>query len=476
MLQWKSKQEEAKHGGSEEGFWGVTGSGGDNGKISTKNIPTATVTYLNTNGNSGYNNAENWTHTKCAIGGNSVINNGSLLSGLGKNRGTGGDQHGLDHNGIASECTHDAKSENGVGGCLYILPTNLYCIVNIKVPDNSYNVKITVTNDDVSGEYVDDNVLKVGTIENNGNISFIVKRGAIVNYTVSKEYYNTENGSFIVGQTKIAHNLNVGAINNSNNEQTANIKLSKTILTHTITSNGANIKVSGKFMQSASSDGTVVKNSETGTGTVTVYVWQGEPNIKIESVSKSYYNTLTNYEITAGSTKTDSRNLTDGSATISTNNTTTTVTLPKTKYYSDIQQYYVYNTKSNFLQADAEWQNRGNLKNNNAILALKRKNEYGTITLTFNGDTNNTDNWKLYIKNYKVGIDANNSTMTVTVKDNSGATLVDETLKFNEKDKEYTKEYSWSSKNIKTVIIKFSTSSGTNKRFWLSQVYVETTN
>lgn len=380
MLQWKSKQEEAKHGGSEEGFWGVTGSGGDNGKISTKNIPTATVTYLNTNGNSGYNNAENWTHTKCAIGGNSVINNGSLLSGLGKNRGTGGDQHGLDNNGFASECTHDAKSENGVGGCLYILPTNLYCIVNIKVPDNSYNVKITVTNDDVSGEYVDDNVLKVGTIENNGNISFIVKRGAIVNYTVSKEYYNTENGSFIVGQTKIAHNLNVGAINNSNNEQTANIKLSKTILTHTITSNGANIKVSGKFMQSASSDGTVVKNSETGTGTVTVYVWQGEPNIKIESVSKSYYNTLTNYEITAGSTKTDSRNLTDGSATISTNNTTTTVTLPKTKYYATNVNYshsrnrwpYKWNETNNLTKDDGKNDNAYTYGTQNARITLSR--------------------------------------------------------------------------------------------------------
>lgn len=361
------------------GIAGGPSNAGKGGNVST-NL-TILNEYLNSKGNDGTIDGMS------AVGATSTINDTSknkLRVGIGKDRGQGG-------NNYVDEVFGEDKS--GTGGCLYILSDASYCVVNIKVPDNSYSVTINVTGDSRTSprESIINTDISVGTISGYGNQSFIVKKGATVNYTVSKEYYNTETGSFVVGETKTANNLNVGAIDSSNNEQTANIKLSKTILTHTITSNGANIKVSGKFMQNASSDGTVAKYTAEGTGTLTVYVWQGEPNIKIESVSKSYYNTLTNYQITAGSTKTDSRNLTDGSATISTNNTTTTVTLPKTKYYATNVSYS--HSRNSWLY---KWQKTGNLTKDDG----KEDNAYtyGTqnakITLSRTGLP---ENWIMYL-------------------------------------------------------------------------------
>lgn len=345
------------------------------------------------------------------------------------------------------KCDHSAedKHTNGVGGCLYILSADHYCVVNVKVPDNTYKVNINVTGDNPPGGMIDGNVnnVQVGTIgEKNGNVSFIVRQGATVNYTVSKDHYNTKTGSFTAGA-----NLN------NKNEHDVEIQLSKTILTHTIACSGATIKVTGKFTDDT---GKVISNSASGTTSVTFKVWSGE-NSANYTVSKKYYNS-----------RTGSVNVTSNS-----NGKKTNVTLDKTKYYSNNQDYTLHKIGNS-----AKWNEKTKLNGSgDAELKLYRKDEYGTITLTFNGDTNDIKNWKLYIKGYKVGQHPEESQMKVTVLDKNGKKLINEKVyKFAKKDTAYDTEITLPNNNsMKTVTIKFVSGKRdlSGYRFWLSSVYAE---
>lgn len=423
-------------------------------------IPYSYTEYLQSNGNNGTGEG----FTQCAIGGNTVLSkrlsDGSMfMSGIGRDTGLGGDQHSILGNDTGMNCGHTSKGNDGRGGGLYILSTEYYSVCKIDAPNNA-TVRVTVTGDDVprTGN-VDKNVkhITVGTLQTTGDLSFIVRKGARVNYTVSQQYYNTESGYFIAGQANgasVSSNVTVNNLNTSDNTQTVKVNLSKTIYKHTITSSGATITVTGKFTDSK---GNITSYSKTGTGKVEFNVWADENNNDVNyTVSKQYYNT------------------TSGSVNVTSNGGTTNVTLDKTIYYSNVQNYSIVDPTTKWYQGKAKWNETGNLRDSRAELRLYTSDESGTITLTFNGATNNISNWKLRIIGYEVGIEPKKSSMTVVVRDNNNNIIKNETKGFAKKDVAYDLDYDFNNKSIKTVTITFNTSSGTDKRFWLSQVYVET--
>lgn len=383
-------QEEEKHGGSDEdgGVIGWFDDGGKGGDV-RNNLPIIGSPYLNSNGANGWNASTGlFDIYKCAIGGNSVINNGTLTAGLGFNRGTGGDQHNNSDNDFAFECSHNNKGTSGVGGCLYILSADKYCVVNINVKDlNDAEIKVNVSNDgmrDIDDRVDDTNGTKgapdevtVGRIEKNGKLSFIVRKGATVSYTVSRDHYNTSTGSFVVGNTTSTSNLNVSAID-GNNEQTATIALSKRVFTHTITSSGASITVNGNLVRD---NGSIEKYSATGTNSVTFKVWSGDPTVSC-TVSKTHYNTLSNASITVGRNQTQTIGLTHGNAVVTTNGSNTTVSLPKTKYfvnnsnvrYAHSQNWgaYRWNRTGNLNRDDGEYDNAYMIGRKNATITISR--------------------------------------------------------------------------------------------------------
>lgn len=150
------------------------------------------------------------------------------------------------------------------------------------------------------------------------------------------------------------------------------------------------------------------------------------------------------------------------------------VSLTQYKFYSNSRSWDLVD-KGTWLTGHPEWVQKGDLNgSSDAILRLRNKNESGTITLTFN-QTNYNSNWKLTVKDYKVGTDAGNSKMQIIVYDKNGNQIDNKTSGFAKKDTNYFVSYTYTNKNIKTVKIIFSTTSILDKRFWLSSVYIENT-
>ena len=417
-------------------------------------MPYSYTSYIKNNGSNGTNEGT----FECAIGGNTVLNkrlsDGSMfMSGIGRDTGLGGDQHSILTNDTWMNCDHTSKGNDGRGGALYILSTEYYSVCKIDAPNNA-TITVNVTGDNAPVDESDaatrvGNNIQVGTIQTTGDLSFIVRKGAKVNYTVSQQYYNTESGYFIAGQANgasVSSNVTVNNLNTSDNTQTVKVNLSKTIYKHTITSSEATIIATGKFTDTK---GNLQPNSQiTGNGKVEFYVWADENNNDVNyTVSKQYYNT-----------KSGSVN----------------VTLDKTIYYSNVQNYTIVDPTTKWYQGKAKWNETGNLRDSRAELRLYTSDESGTITLTFNGATNNISNWKLRIIGYEVGIDPKKSSMTIVVRDNNNNIIKNETKGFAKKDVGYDLDYDFTNRSIRTVTITFNTSSGTDKRFWLSQVYVQT--
>lgn len=404
--------------------------------------------YLCSNGYNG-----NRPEAMVFIGGPSVMSQGLLDCGIGVGLGAGGDYQ-----------------ESGVGGCLYILSSKIYCVCTVQVPaeHSDATVRINVTGDDFT-EGINTRA-KVGTITGTGTQTFIVKKGSTVEYTVEKEHYIAQGKAENIGTVAATE----GEYNSSSNTHTIPVTLKKKILTHTIQTNGANITINGKFTDA---NGNITNTSMTGTGSITFNVWSAEPTITLISAEKTYYNTLSNVNIELGTTKTQSIKLKDGNAIVETSGTNTTVTLPKNKYYSTTKPSFSLNK----LGDRAEWIDTTFLNGDgDSIVRLFRKDEYGQIILTFDGDVNTNGNWKLYIKGYKVGDHANDAEMKVTVKDANGNIITDdEKYTFEKKDTIYDAEIKYSSKNIKTIIIRLVNNKDhrlNGYRFWLSQVYIETDN
>lgn len=93
-------------GGEEKAAGGVqNGSGGTIEVIGVSAINE----YIKLSGINGSNNRAG-ALIACAIGGNSVNNNGKFSCGIGKDFGTGGDQHGIDDEG-GIECDHVKKGQ-----------------------------------------------------------------------------------------------------------------------------------------------------------------------------------------------------------------------------------------------------------------------------------------------------------------------------------------------------------------------------
>lgn len=241
--------------------------------------------YLRSNGNNGTR-----PEAMVFIGGDSVMFQGNLDCGIGAGRGAGGD-----------------LNEGGVGGCLYILSSKIYCLCTVQVPaeHQDANVTITVTGDDFT-EGINTKA-NVGTITGKGTQTFIVKKGATIEYTVEKEHYIAQGKVENIGTVAATE----GTYNSSNNTHTIPVTLKKKILTHTIQTNGANITINGRFTDA---DGNVINTSMNGTGSITFNVLSEDNNVSY-TATKTYY---------------DTRN---GSISVTSNGETTNVELPKTKYY-----------------------------------------------------------------------------------------------------------------------------------------------
>ena len=403
----------------------VTGgkAGGSNyagkGGTVTTNSLTILREYLKSNGYDGT------TDKASSLGAESIMNDTSknrLAVGIGKDRGSGGTNY-------YEEIQDD---ETGTGGCLYILSESYYNVVKIDVPDNSYNVTINVSGDTKTQprDSIINTNISVGTIAGNGDQAFIVRKGATVNYTVSREHYNTKTGSFIVGQ-----NID------SNNEQIVTINLSKKILTHTITSSGANITVRGNFTDS---NGNITETSKTGTGSVQFKVWSGDSNVSY-TVSKTYYNT-----------KTDSISVTS-------NGGTTNVTLDKTKYfvknsnvrYAHSQNWGLY-----------KWRDTGRLNSDdgsydNAYMYGKKN---ATITIsTVSGIPNN---WIMYLDGCYAGT-SSNTRLTVSI---NGTQRLSKDNISNDENNNYT--ITGTGTTVNNIVIRFEGRSAVAARnFYLDSVY-----
>lgn len=227
------------------------------------------------------------------------------------------------------------------------------------MPDGAH-VRVDVTGDAPPGGMIDGNVnnVQVGTIEKDGDVSFIVRQGATVNYTVSKTHYNTATGSFTAGA-----NLN------NKNEQDVSINLSKIIFTYKIESTGANINVTGNFTDDT---GKVISKSISGTNTVTFKVWSGENTV-------SYTATKTYYETESGTINIAE----DGSKSITFNT--------KKKYYASLSQTGEITFKNGTRDVTATWNNWNTDERNKASgTKWKCQPEGFEVTNLAKGDTNIT--------------------------------------------------------------------------------------
>lgn len=424
-------------------------------------IPYTYTEYLQSNGNNGIGEG----FTQCAIGGNTVLSkrlsDGSMfMSGIGRDTGFGGDQHSILGNDTGMNCGHTSKGNDGKGGCLYILSTEYYSVCKIDAPNNA-TVTVTVTGDNAPVDESDaatrvGNNIQVGTIQTTGDISFIVRKGARVNYTVSQQYYNTESGYFIAGQANganVSSNVKVNSLT-SDNTQTVNVILSKTIYKHTITSSGATITVTGKFTDS---NGNITSYSKTGIGTVEFNVWADENNNDVNyTVSKQYYNTKS------------------GSVNVTANGGTTNVTLDKTKYFVQSQYISYYHAQNSGLY---KWNPKGDLDKDNGdgdgnggtyarayFLPSFENKRYGSITVSTR--TGLPNNWTMVVDGcYKSSL----GNPTVTVSINGKTTNVNNTEMSSEKDKYYTIDGSGSTVN--NIVVTFKVPKHLGTHVYLDSIY-----
>lgn len=423
-------------------------------------IPYSYTEYLQSNGNNGTGEG----FTQCAIGGNTVLSkrlsDGSMfMSGIGRDTGLGGDQHSILGNDTGMNCGHTSKGNDGRGGGLYILSTEYYSVCKIDAPNNA-TVRVTVTGDDVprTGN-VDKNVkhITVGTLQTTGDLSFIVRKGARVNYTVSQQYYNTESGYFIAGQANgasVSSNVTVNNLNTSDNTQTVKVNLSKTIYKHTITSSGATITVTGKFTDSK---GNITSYSKTGTGKVEFNVWADENNNDVNyTVSKQYYNT------------------TSGSVNVTSNGGTTNVTLDKTKYFVQTQ-YITYGHAQN--SGLYKWNPKGDLDKDNGdgdgnggtyarayFLPSFENKRNGSITVSTR--TGLPNNWTMVVDGCYASSLGN---PTVTVSINGKTTNINNKEMSSDKNTYYTIDGSGSTVN--NIVVTFKVPKHLGTHVYLDSIY-----
>lgn len=248
-----------KAGGSDENrkwyeFWKWFSGGGEAGTYSVNNN-NINKAYLWNNGNSGDAKVFNES-----IGGASVMSSNTFKSGIGYDRGYGGSKK-------------MSNETYGNGGCLYILPTTSYCVCTIKAPSGT-NINVSVSGDEKSqdGNYIQNTEIRAGNMSGTTTISFIVKKGATINYN-ARNGYMVDSGSFKAGE-----NLN------SDNEQNKSLTLKKEIVTHTIKCSG-DFTITGEFTDD---NGNITNRELTGTNSITFKVWK-DPSHNTVTVNKTYY-------------------------------------------------------------------------------------------------------------------------------------------------------------------------------------------
>ncbi len=191
------------------------------------------------------------------------MSNERFKSGIGNNRGYGGSKH-------------RENEEQANGGCLYILSNNSYCVCTIKAKEGT-TIEARVSGDYVTedGEYIIKTNIEAGIISGTSSISFIVKKGARIEYFARKTN-EIASGEIIAGEKL-----------NADNEQTVDVVLRKEIATHTIKCNG-DFTITGEFVDD---DGNIINRTISATNSATFKVWL-DPNHNTVKISKTYYDTL----------------------------------------------------------------------------------------------------------------------------------------------------------------------------------------
>lgn len=377
-----------KAGGSDENrewyeVWKWFEGGGEAGTYQASGSDIKKV-YLRNNGEKG--DAKAFSES---IGGTSVMSSTTFKTGIGNNRGYGGSK--------------DFNDELPAGGgCLYILPNTSYCVCTITAPEGT-QINANVSEDYVAtdGNYIQNTNIQTGAISGTTNIQFIVKKGATVSYSARKDYM-IDNGSFTAGE-------NV----NSDNEQQVNLTLKKEIVEHTIYCKG-DFKITGEFTDD---NGNITSREKTGTNSITFKVWK-DPSHNSVTVSKAYYDSTT-IQIT--------------------DNGTTTVNLRKTKYYLE-------NATSSDPFATQDWKNVKNIESldgNDAKLYFPKR---GTASLS-GTITGLPQNWTLYVSKCRLGLDQNNSNITINI---NGENKLSEPLTNND-NKVYTLNGTGNTLNLKVT-------------------------
>ena len=195
--------------------------------------------------------------------------------GIGRNRGAGGTNHFI---------TNSGEDTSGDGGALYILTTKEYCMFKLTANDGAY-INAVVSNDSYYGDYVINTQAQAGTISGEKSVSFIVKKGATITCTITKNNYNSVTKTFTAGSSL-----------DGNNVHNETVTLKKTIYTRTLALNGATISATGQFTDL---DGNVIQTSLSGANSITFNVWIGDNNVHW-TASRLYYDTNSgDYAITS---------------------------------------------------------------------------------------------------------------------------------------------------------------------------------
>lgn len=264
---------------------------------------------------------------------------------------------------------------------------------------------------------------------------FIVKKGAIVNYTLSKEHW-VQTGST---STQITDDK----IDSSTNTITIKPTMKKKVFTYTLTpgTKGADIKVTGNLTDN---DGNIVGSqsiSKNGNSN-TFKVWSKEPNINWEE-SKQYYHTKT------------------GSMSIPGDGQTTLESLEKVKYFVN-NSYVSYAHSKNKLSY--KWRKTGRLDNDDDSYDNAYTYSTQSATITISQVNNIPNNWIMYLD----GCYANtvgDPKLNVSI---SGVQKISENNMSKNKNNNYTIRGSGNPRNI---VIKFQGSKLVTTNFYLDSVY-----
>lgn len=344
-----------------------------------------------------------------------------IATGIGAGSGAGGNQ-----------------GDYGTTGCLYVLPTTAYCVCKIELPKDYKDAKLTVSVDGDSLSPDGDLILDSAHVETftvTGDTMFIVKKGAIVNYTLSKEHW-VQTGST---STQITDDK----IDSSTNTITIKPTMKKKVFTYTLTpgTKGADIKVTGNLTDN---DGNIVGSqsiSKNGNSN-TFKVWSKEPNINWEE-SKQYYHTKT------------------GSMSIPGDGQTTLESLEKVKYF--VNNSYVSYTHSRN-KGLYIWYKKGRLDNDDDSYDNAYTYSTQSATITISQVNNIPNNWIMYLD----GCYANtvgDPKLNVSI---SGVQKISENNMSKNKNNNYTIRGSGNPRNI---VIKFQGSKLVTTNFYLDSVY-----